>query len=246
MTRIYDIADSYVERFAELNPVAATSLGVPGHDSKMSDYSPAGAEANAALNRRTLSDLQAAEEENDRDRIAREAMVDELRTSLDQFDAGEHLRNLRVPGSPFQSIRMTFDLMPRETEEHWSNIASRLSLVPDALTRFRDGLLEGQRQGKASSKRQAIGCAKQAEVWSSAGNDGPSFFHALLDAFDGSGVTSGALERDLRSGVDSAAKAYADMGAFLMGKYLANADERDPVGRRYRKRKGRNHLTAAI
>ena len=27
MTRIYDIANDYVERFATLNPVAATSLG---------------------------------------------------------------------------------------------------------------------------------------------------------------------------------------------------------------------------
>ena len=197
----------------------------------MSDYSPAGAEANAALNRRTLSDLEAAKEENDRDRIAREVMVDELRTSLDQFDAGEHLRNLRVLGSPFQGIRMTFDLMPRETEEHWKNIASRLGLVAEALASFRDGLLEGQRQGKSSSKRQAIGCAKQAEVWSGAGNDSPSFFHTLLDAFEGSGVSSEALERDLRDGADSAAKAYADMGAFLTEQYLPNADERDAVGR---------------
>ncbi len=212
--------------------MAATSLGVPGHDGEMSDYSPAGAEANAALNRRTLSELEAAEEENDRDRIAREAMVDELRTSLDQFDAGEYLRNLRVLGSPFQSVRMTFDLMPRETEDHWSNIASRLSLVPDALTSFRDGLLEGQRQGKASSKRQAIGCAKQAEVWSGAENDGPSFFHTLLEAFDGSGVTSGALKRDLRRAAESAAKAYADMGAFLTEQYLLIADERDAAAKR--------------
>lgn len=45
-------------------------------------------------------------------------MVEELTIRLDEYDAGEHLRSLRVLGSPFQGIRMTFDLMPRQTEEH--------------------------------------------------------------------------------------------------------------------------------
>ena len=55
MTRIYDIANEYVEKYATLNPISATGMGVPGHDDKMSDYSPQGAEANDALNRETRS-----------------------------------------------------------------------------------------------------------------------------------------------------------------------------------------------
>lgn len=71
MTRIYDIANEYVERYAAMNPVSATAMGVPGHDAEMSDYSPQGAEANASLNRETLAALQAAPVEGERDRIAK-------------------------------------------------------------------------------------------------------------------------------------------------------------------------------
>ena len=63
------------------------------------------------LNRRTIAALNTAVVENERDRIARDAMMDDLQTSLDTHDAGEHLRSLRVLGSAFQGIRMTFDLM---------------------------------------------------------------------------------------------------------------------------------------
>ena len=61
MSQIYDIANDYVERYAALNPLSATSIGVPGFDDKMSDFSPQGADANADLNRRTIAALNAAD-----------------------------------------------------------------------------------------------------------------------------------------------------------------------------------------
>ena len=229
MSQIYDIANDYVERYAALNPLSATSIGVPGYDDKMSDFSPQGADANADLNRQTIAALNAAVVENERDRIARDAMLDDLQTSLDTHDAGEHLRSLRVLGSAFQGIRMTFDLMPRDTEDDWRNIAARMALVPQGLESYRQSLVEGARQSKTSSRRQAAGCAEQAQVWTGA-TGSPSFFHGLLDAFDTSGVSSDALRRDLEAGADAAAAAYADMGRFLSDEYMNDAVERDGVG----------------
>ena len=37
-SRIYAIANDYVEAVAEQNPLAATSMGVPGHDHEMTDF----------------------------------------------------------------------------------------------------------------------------------------------------------------------------------------------------------------
>ena len=229
MSQIYDIANDYVERYAALNPLSATSIGVPGYDDKMSDFSPQGADANAALNRQTVTALSAAVVENERDRIARDAMLDDLQTSLDTHDAGEHLRSLRVLGSAFQGIRMTFDLMPRDTEEDWQNIAARMALVPQGLASYRQSLIEGARQSKTSSKRQAAGCAQQAQVWT--GTDGSSsFFHGLLDAYDAADIDSDALRKDIETGADAAASAYADMGRFLSDEYIEDAVEQDGVG----------------
>ena len=229
MSQIYDIANDYVERYAALNPLSATSIGVPGFDDKMSDFSPQGAGANADLNRRTIAALNAALVEGERDRIARDAMLDDLQTSLDTHDAGEHLRSLRVLGSPFQSIRMIFDLMPRDTEEDWRNIAARMALVPEGLESYRRSLVEGAQQSKTSSRRQAAECAKQAQVWSGA-EGAPSFFHALLDAYDASGLEPDALRRDVAAGAEAAARAYADMGRFLSEEYMNEAVEQDGVG----------------
>ena len=229
MSQIYDIANDYVERYAALNPLSATSIGVPGYDDKMSDFSPQGADANADLNRQTIAALNAAVVEDERDRIARDAMLDDLQTSLDTHDAGEHLRSLRVLGSAFQGIRMTFDLMPRDTEEDWRNIAARMALVPQGLASYRQSLTEGARQAKTSSKRQAAGCAQQAQVWTGA-EGSPSFFHGLLDAYDAAGIDSDALRKDIEAGADAAASAYAAMGRFLSDEYIEDAVEQDGVG----------------
>ena len=229
MSQIYDIANDYVERYAALNPLSATSIGVPGYDDKMSDFSPQGADANAELNRQTIAALNASAIKGERDRIAQDAMLDDLQTSLDSHDAGEHLRSLRVLGSAFQGIRMVFDLMPRDTEEDWRNIAARMALVPEGLESYRQSLIEGVQQSKTSSRRQAAECAKQGRVWSGA-EGAASFFHGLLDAFDASSVESEALRRDLASGADAAANAYADMGRYLSEEYMRDAVEQDGVG----------------
>ena len=39
---VYELADAYVERFAALDPLAATGEGITGHDHEMTDYSPDG------------------------------------------------------------------------------------------------------------------------------------------------------------------------------------------------------------
>ena len=217
MTTIYTIANDFVERYASQNPVSATGMGVPGHDDRMSDYSPDGSDANAGLARDTVAALEVTEPENERDRIAKDVMLDDLRTDLDSYDAGEHLRNLRVLGSPLQGLRMTFDLMPRDTEEQWRNIASRLNLVPEGLAGYRRTLDEGLSKGTASSKRQATVCAKQAQTWIGA-NGKPSFFHGLLDNFESSGISNSALQKDIETGAKAAAQAFIPAMLELGGK----------------------------
>ena len=110
MSRVYDIADDYVVRLAELHPIAATSMGIPGHDHELPDLSPAGHEQRAAHDRATLEALEGAPLEGERDRVALEAMSERLRLSADVTAAGEHFRALSILGSPLQSLRQTFEL----------------------------------------------------------------------------------------------------------------------------------------
>jgi len=231
MTRIFEIADRYVDAFATLDPNAATASGITGHEAEMTDYSPDGAGAIAALDRRTTTELAAAPIDGERDRIARDVMTERLSVRIAAFDAGEHLRALRIIGSPMQGIRSGFDQMPRATQEDWQNIATRLKLVPRALSGFRATLLEGLERSMPAAQRQARECARQAAIWS--GQQGtPSFFSTLLDAYNAiPALASDGLRAHIEAGVRASEGAYAELRTFLEHAYVPRATERDASGR---------------
>ena len=52
----------YVERFAALDPLAATGEGIAGHDHEMTDFSPDGIDERAEHDRATLRALDAADD----------------------------------------------------------------------------------------------------------------------------------------------------------------------------------------
>jgi uncharacterized protein (DUF885 family) len=228
MSQVYDIANHYVDRFATLHPVAATYAGISGHDDRMTDYSPGGMAALADLARATIALLEAARAASDLDRTARDAALEDLRVQVQQFEAGEYLRDLNVIASPFQSIRQVFDLMPRATEEDWRNIAVRLHLVPGALSGFQETLRKGLSLGLSAAQRQASECAQQAAVWSGQSDEAP-YFEGLLAEYGRSSVRSASLERDLGRGVAVASASYAEAGRFFREEYWPRATPRDAV-----------------
>ena len=230
MSQVFDIADRYVERVAEMSPISATYMGVPGHDHEINDFSPEASEAEAQLDRDTLVELESAETEDDRDRIARDAMRDSLRLNLDRHDANEHFRSLSMIHSPVHSVRQVFDLMPRETEEHWANIASRMSRIPAALHSYRRTLEEGLSRGLVVARRQASETAGQCDVWTGTAEGHASFFQALVEAFDQSDVASSGLRSDLVAASETAEEGVADMARFLRDTYVPGASEQDAVG----------------
>ena len=91
MSEIYSIADKYVDEIAALHPPIATYLGVPGYDHLLADYSPDGAAERAEHSRKTLERINAATIEDERDRIARDVMAEEL-------EEGRALFQSRVTG----------------------------------------------------------------------------------------------------------------------------------------------------
>ena len=228
MTKIYEIADDFVERSAVLDPVSATGEGIAGHDHELTDYSPAGSDARAALAHDALSALDAAPVAGDRDRIAAEMMRERLALAVSQHEQGEDLRDLRVLGSPLQAIRQCFDLMNYETADDWSVVAERMTAVRDALSGFRAALEEGAARGLPAARRQALACALQAETWGGLSSDDAPFFRALADRYAESrnGTLGAALER----AADDATAAYAETAVWLRETYAPLAAERDAVG----------------
>jgi len=237
VTKIYEIANDYVERSAALDPVGATAEGIAGHDHELTDYSPEGSAARAALARETLLALDAETPAGDRDRIASEMMRERLELAVSQHEHGEELRDLRVLGSPLQSIRQCFDLMAYDTVDDWAVAAERMTHVPESLASFRAALEEGARRDLVAARRQALACALQAETWGGLTGEEP-FFRALASRYDSSangGRGNGTVGATLNRAADDATAAYADIAKWLRETYAPAATERDAVGAdRYR------------
>jgi uncharacterized protein (DUF885 family) len=120
---------------------------------------------------------------------------------------------------------MAFDLMPRDTEDDWATIATRMALVPDGLEGLRRTLLEGLDRDLPAARRQALAAADQASTW------GEGYFARMVDAYPG----EGALRSELEHGARLAGKAYTSLAAFLRDDYAPRASEADAVGAdRYR------------
>ncbi|MGH3469618.1 MAG: DUF885 family protein, partial [Thermocrispum sp.] len=130
---IHEICNGYVDDYAAAHPVEATELGVPGHDDKLTDYSPDGLAARAELARRALAAVRAAEPADDSERVAQAVFTERTGLAVELHDASLDLAQLNTVASPVHEIRMAFDLMPTETPDEWATLAARLGLVPAAL-----------------------------------------------------------------------------------------------------------------
>lgn len=242
---VYAIADRYIDEVAALDPIAATGMGVPGHDDRLPDLSPAGSAARDELVGRTLASLGAAAIESDRDRIARALMQDRLGVARERFDAGDQLRDIRVLGSRMSSVRSAFDLMRYDTDDDWAIAQRRMTAVPTAL----NGWIENQRLGLArgivAAKRQAAGCAQQAANWGG-DTDARPFFHSLVDHYEQRPDHTETLLADLRAAADTATAGFVGVSRFLRDEYHAVATDRDPVGPERYAREARAFLGATI
>ncbi len=220
LDNVAGISDWYVDALAAASPNMATALGIPGRETELTDYSPDGHAERSAIRRQAEAALRQLKIETDRDRVARDVMLERFAYEAELEAQQEHLRSLNILASPLQNTRQIFDLMPRESEEDQANIVERMGAVPEALDRYRASLAAGKDEGIVVAQRQVRGAVEQCRVWSGQG-EGASFFRQLCDEL---GIDGG-------ESVTAAERGYAAMGDWLEREYLPKANPRDPVGR---------------
>ena len=221
------VADRYVDAVCELDPIVATSLGVNPGDDRLPDPSPAGLEAEAALARETLAELDrvlAADPSLTDDPVERSCarlLRERLGAELAAHEAGEGMRALSNLFSPVHSIRQVFSLMPTDSEADWSVIGRRMARVPAAYRGFRESLEEGARRGLLVAPRQVRTVVAQLDEWLA----GPYF----------AGFVAGGPESvlpELVEAAQTADQAVAEMRDYLRDSYAPRAEGTpDAVGR---------------
>ena len=217
MTAVRALADRYLERYLPLDPFLATMLGQPGYDDRLTDFSPDGVAARAAVARDALAELAATPDDDDADRLCGALLRERLRAELEAFDAEEHLRPLRIFGSPVTGIREVFDIAPRDTDEDWANVAARMAAVPEAYAQVETALRAGMARRLLAAPRQAFACADQTATW--AGLDAEAPWFAGLAA-EGPESRRAELER----GAAAATEALVAFTRFLREEYAPRAE----------------------
>ena len=225
------VADQYVTTFCRLNPLAATAIGVAGYDHLMTDFSPAGWEAQAAAARDVLAELDTGSVSDDVDRVTVAAMRERLGLELALYEADELTGQLNNIASPVQEMRDVFDLMPTSTPEHWENIALRLAALPDAAAGVAESLRLAASRGRVAPIRQVRECITQAEELA-----GPeSFFTKLVTSADvdaalDDSAACQAIRKALGDGAEAARRAYGELAGFLRDELAPKAPEQDAAG----------------
>ncbi|MCP2252227.1 Uncharacterized conserved protein, DUF885 familyt [Prauserella aidingensis] len=237
---VHDIANQYVDDYAAADPIGATAMGIVGFDDQLTDYSPEGHANRAALTRRALRDMEAAEPADEAERVAKAVFTERGRVGVDTHEAGLDLADLNVIASPVQDIRQVFDLMPQETPEQWETVAKRMAGVPDALDGVRASLLASADAGRVPAIRQVSKVAEQAETW--AGMSGDGYFRTLVADAD----VPDSLRGELDHAAQAAQEAYAEFAGFLRAELAPEAREKDAVGEDVYRLSSRNFVGADL
>ncbi|MEP6631334.1 MAG: DUF885 domain-containing protein [Lapillicoccus sp.] len=216
-TDVDRVAEDYFAAAVALSPIMATSVGVPGHDDDLDDFSPAGLAARSTLRVRTLTALAEATPVDDVDRVTVAALRDRLELAEEIHAAGLEEMSLNVIASPLQEIRDVFDLMPQETDADWATFATRMAKIPTAVGQYQESLLAGKAAGHVAPRRQIEqGIAQSTD----------------LTTDDGYFATIGGSDRgpELAHAASAAADAYRGLAAFLRRELLDAAPEADACG----------------
>jgi uncharacterized protein (DUF885 family) len=217
---IFEIADTYTSEIVKFSPLAATGLGVAGYDHLLDDFSLEQSNKVAEYKRSIVDKLSAMNPIDDTDRIAKEVMLERLESELNLHDSHEAHILFGVLWSTVSSVRQIFELMPRESEEHFVNIESRLRAVDQAFDSWQSCLSDVADRGKVPAQRQAKGVSEQLKVH---GNGNYSAFVERIDPDN--------AHPSLRSAAKEAEAACLKLAAWFDDVYIGRCNPKDPVGK---------------
>ena len=241
-TDIDRLAEAHLDASVALSPLEATYLGVPGADDRIDDLSVEGLRAHRDLCADTLEQLDRLEPQDDTDKVTAAALRERLGLEVEELDLvldGRAPVDLNVIASAPQAVRDIFDLMAKDTEEHWRTVAARLDNVPRALEQYASALTWSAERGQVAPRRQVVKVAEQCRDQT---GDGTSTFDALLEEAAGQSEEVRGL---LAAAATSAKAAFGALATFL-DELAPTAPESDACGRELYALRSRSFLGAVI
>jgi uncharacterized protein (DUF885 family) len=218
----FEIADAFTEAWSDLSPLSATYHGVVGRDDRIDDLSPVGHEEKLDLIRSTKAQLADHTGTGGVELNAARVLDAWLEERIESYEDGKWKRDLNHLASPFQSLKMVFELMPKASASDWSNIAARLEAFEAAFDGYKACLQVGLDDGDTAARRQVESVIEQARAATAKDSS--------LMSFPDQAELAGADGDHVRSALDRATAAMLDFATWLESTYLPGARESDAVG----------------
>lgn len=223
---IFAFSSDFVDELTRRAPMLATLAGIPGEHSGWDDLSPEGGAALAKFYADKRAEVDAFPAARERwGGVARRVMREWLDERISYYAHEDNLSDLNNIESPFQNVRLVFDLMPTATDKDWETIAARLETIGAPISGLQKALALGKERGRTAAKRQVRAVIEQARAHAS---ESSGLRSAVADY---KREHPGALGDRLGAAVANAADVFAAFADWLEGEYLPAATERDPYGR---------------
>ncbi|MDO5662174.1 MAG: DUF885 domain-containing protein [Brachybacterium sp.] len=219
-----ELADRYVDTAVAKDPFLATTLGVPGHDAEVTDFSPDAISERTEDARRLLRDIQEVPDSDDTDTVTRAALEERLGLEIALDDALISRAQVNNLASPLQ-MRDVLDQMPTDTAEDWEVIAERMSGFPRALEGWTETLRDASIRGESAARRQLQLGAEQARGYA---DPETGFFASFARDAEAPGLDD-ALRARLTDAARTAADAYRQT-ADVLDELAEGATTADSVG----------------
>ena len=158
-SEIFALSDEYVEKGAAFSPMECTSLGIPGFEDQLDDFSLAHANKSAAYARDVLNRAKAITPIDEIDRIAQAVLIERTESRLQLHDSREAYVAYGQISSPVASIRSVFSIMDLSTPEQVQKAGKRMAAIEGALKSWRDCIEEVHAEGHRTARRQVLAVA---------------------------------------------------------------------------------------
>ena len=216
-SEIFALSDEYVEKGAAFSPIGCTSLGIPGREGELDDFSLSHSNKEAAYSRDVLHRAKALAPIDEIDRIAQAVLIERIESRLQLHESREAYVAYGQIVNPVAHIRQVFSLMPHETPEQIGHYVSRMNAIEGSLKSWRDCLEEVHAEGHRTARRQVLAVAGQLKAHANGG------YSSRAKSIDPSNTA-------LADAAMKAEAACADMAKWMEEVHAPRSAEADGVG----------------
>src|SRR5699024_809653 len=133
------LADEYVDLCARLDPFLATSVGIPGNDGEVTDFSPAAEAERTEAARTLLSAIAEVPDADSNDAVTLAALTAWLGLQIERADQDLDIAMVNNLATTLK-FRDVVDQMPTATADEWEVIAERMAGFPHSLRSWGESL----------------------------------------------------------------------------------------------------------